>query len=108
MMRRFAVFAFLFALAGCQMLGLTAVATLGAFGVLWPLLIVIPLLIATGWLMVPRRSWWGSGPMASITDPDLRKNWRRSEIRFSIIAFVVITVVVPAFFVFSGIAPAQP
>jgi hypothetical protein len=60
------------------------------------------------WLLVRRRSWWGSGPITTMTDPDRRKAWRRSEIRFGIIAAVVIVIVVPAFLVISGIAPAQP
>jgi hypothetical protein len=84
--------------------GIVAFALTGA--ALWiGFVVIIPLVMAGGWAMDPRRPWWGSGPMAVMTDPELRRQWRRSEVRFGIVAFILIVVILPAVLVFSGIAP---
>jgi hypothetical protein len=86
-----------------------ASASLGVLGVeVWVvLLVVVPLFTATGWLMVPRRSWWGTGPSATLADAEVRKKWRRSEVRFLIIASVAIVLVVPLVLIVTRIAPAS-
>jgi hypothetical protein len=87
---------------------LLGVITLALIGVEWwlVLLVLVPLAMAGSWMIDPRRPWWGTEPMATMTDPDRRKAWRRTEVRFGIAAFIVIVVVVPAVLVFSGVASA--
>jgi hypothetical protein len=57
------------------------------------LFIVVVLAMAAGYLIDPRRSWWGSGPMNLWADPEARRRYRRTEIRFFILAFIGMLVV---------------
>jgi hypothetical protein len=86
---------------------LLAVVTLALVGVeFWiMLLLTIPLVLAGTWACQASRPWWGSGPMALLADPVLRKEWRRSDVRFEVIALLLIVAVPTAVILFSGIAP---
>jgi hypothetical protein len=79
---------------------------LGVLGVdFLPGLIVVGLLFLAGaWVCQASRPWWGSGPRAILADPDLRKAWRRSDVRFEVVSAVVIVIVVPLLLTVTGIA----
>jgi hypothetical protein len=79
---RLLLIVFLLALAVPSMLG-------------WEPSRVIPVVIVTfivaAWLSNSRRPWWGPGPAAMMRG-SASKDWRRAEIRFTVITVVVVGV----------------
>jgi hypothetical protein len=69
------------------------------------LLVVGWLFLAGAWVCQANRPWWGSGPRAILADPDLRRAWRRNDVRFEVVSAVVIVIVVPLVLTVTGIAP---
>ena len=87
---------------------LGAIALLTVVGVDFLIVLVAMVLVVfgIGFLVDPRRSWWGAGPMAVMADPAARGRYRRLMTLWLVaglgLMFVLVTV-----FVASGIvAPA--
>jgi hypothetical protein len=58
------------------------------------LLVLVPLATLGSWLLDPAKSWWGPGPVAVMTDPETKRRWRRSELKFYAFAFAAMIVIV--------------
>jgi uncharacterized membrane protein YfcA len=69
----------------------------------WALLVMVPIGVAGSWALDPRKPWWGEEPLATLADPERRRAYRRSELRFALWAFVFFFVVAPVLASFLGV-----
>lgn len=67
------------------------------------LLVVVPIAMIGGWPLDPKRSWWGTGPMAIATDPVRLDEYRRGEFRVLLVMFFAFFVVIPVLLAIAGI-----
>lgn len=67
------------------------------------LIVVVAMAFAGGFFLDPKRSWWGPEPARILTDPDRRAEYRRRELPFLVVTFVVIVVILPIVVAWTGL-----
>jgi hypothetical protein len=58
-------------------------------------------------LLAPDRSWWGPQPALILSDSERKAAYRKSEIRFLVVAFVGIAILLPVVLAFMTDIRAQ-
>lgn len=54
----------------------------------WIIVAAVIVATAASWLLDPNKAFWGPGPAKVMSDPNRRSRYRRTELRFLILAFV--------------------